>query len=119
MPAAEKNTFEQSLIGVRTARLNYNAKKDDIVREVRYQFESLKKAEEDIRIRMQQRHQAEGKLAIASIKFNHGMTDNFDVIEAETDYLRASVDLLTAETAYIVGTYRMRSAMGTLIERKN
>jgi len=115
----QKNSFEQSLLSIRSARLNYNVKKDDIVREVRYQLESLKKAEENIRIRMQQRHQTEGKLAMANIKFNHGMTDNFDVIEAETDYLRASVDLLTAETAYIVGTYRMRSAMGTLIEREH
>jgi len=115
----QKNSFEQSLISIRTARLNYNVKKDDIVRQVRFQLESLKKAEENIRIRMQQRHQAEGKLAMANIKFNHGMTDNFDVIEAETDFLRASVDLLTAETAYIVGTYRMRSAMGTLIERSS
>jgi outer membrane protein len=114
----QKNRFKQSLISIRSARLNYKVKKDDIVREVRRQFESLNQAEENIRIRMQQRHQAEGKLALAKIKFNHGMADNFDIVEAETDYLRASVDLLTAETEYIVGTYRMRSAMGTLIERK-
>jgi outer membrane protein TolC len=114
----QKNNFEQSLISIKSTRLSYKAKKDDIVREVRRQFESLNKAGENIRIRMQQRHQAEGKLALAKIKFNYGMADNFDIVEAETEYLRASVDLLTAETEYIVGTYRMRSALGTLIERK-
>ena len=114
---SEKASFRQSLINVRTARLDLEAKQDQITREVRWQLEALIKAEERIEIRKEQIKQAEGKLALARIKFNHGMADNFDVIEAETELQRARVDLLSMDTEYIVGTYSMRSALGTLIEQ--
>ena len=56
-------------------------------------------------------------MALARVKFDHGMADNFDVIEAETELQRARVDLLSVETEYIAGTYNMRAELGTLIER--
>lgn len=114
---SEKAAFQQSLISIRTARLDLEARQDEITREVRWQLEALTKSEERIRIRKEQIEQAEGKLALARIKFDHGMANNFDVIEAETELQRARVDLLSMDTEYIVGTYGMRAALGTLIER--
>jgi len=114
---SEKAAFQQSLINIRTARLNLEAKQDEIKRDVRRQLEALMKAEERMKIRNEQIKQAEGKLALAKIKFNHGMADNFDVIEAETELQRARDNLLSVETEYILGTYRIRAVVGTLIER--
>ncbi len=112
---SEKADFQQSLITARTARLNLEAKRDEVMREVRRESASLSKSQERILIRKKQIAQAEGKLALSKIKFNHGMADNFDIIEAETELQQARVNLLSAETEYIVGTYRMRAALGTLI----
>ncbi len=114
---SEKAAFQQTLINIKTARLNLEAKQDEIKRDVRRQLEALMKAEERMKIRNEQIRQAEGKLALAKIKFNHGMADNFDVIEAETELQRTRDNLLSIETEYIVGTYRMRAVLGTLIER--
>jgi outer membrane protein TolC len=113
---AEKATFQRSLLAVKTAELNRWTKVDDIKREVRQVFDSLLKAEERMQIRNEQIEQARGKLALAKTKFRHGMANNFDVIEAETELQEAQTNLLTAKIEYIVGTYRLRVGMGTLIE---
>jgi len=115
---SEKADFQQSLIIVRTARLNLETKRDEIMREVRRESESLNKSQERILIRKEQIRQAEGKLALSKIKFNHGMADNFDIIEAETELQQARVNLLSSQTDYIVGIYRLRAALGTLISEK-
>jgi len=106
---AEKAAFSQSLISIK------NETRDEIQREVRGQLEVLKEAENSIKIRQEQIKTAEGKLALAKIKFSHEMADNFDVIESETELGDARVNLLSARTEYIVGTYKMRSVLGTLI----
>ena len=113
---AEKAAFSQSLISVKTERLKLELKRDEIQREVRGQLEVLKKAENSIKIRQEQIKTAEGKLALAKIKFRHAMADNFDIIESETELENAKVNLLSARTEYIVGTYKMRSVFGTLIQ---
>jgi len=113
---AEKASYQQSLINIRNARLDIESKEDEIKREVRQQLEALKKAEERINIRKDQIHQAEGKRALSKVKFRYNMANNFDIIEAETELQQARVNLLSVKTDYIVGTYRMRAALGTLIE---
>jgi outer membrane protein len=113
---AEKAAFSQSLISVKTERLRLELKRDEIQREVRGQLEVLKKAENSIKIRREQIKTAEGKLALAKVKFRHEMADNFDVIESESELENAKVNLLSARTEYIVGTYKMRSVLGTLIQ---
>ena len=113
---AEKAAFSQSLISVKTERLRLELKRDEIQREVRGQIEVLKEAENSIKIREEQIKTAEGKLALAKVKFRHAMADNFNVIESETELENAKVNLLSARTEYIVGTYKMRSVLGTLIQ---
>lgn len=116
---SEKATYSQSLINIRNAKLTIESKIDDIKIEVRSQMESMKKALEQIRIREEQIHQAQGKRELAIVKYNHGMTDNFDLIEADTEIVQARINLLNAQTDYILGTYRLRSVLGTLIERQD
>jgi len=114
---SEKISFKQSLFNINTAEINLDAKKDNIKREVRRQINSLKELEERINIRKIQIIQAESKLALAEIKFNYDIANNFDIIEAETELRQAHVNLLSINTDYIIGTYRLRSVLGTLIEQ--
>jgi outer membrane protein TolC len=112
----EKAAFQQSLIRIRNARLGFAQERDDIEREVRAQLQALKESENSILIRREQISTAEGKLALSQIKFRYGMANNFDVIESENELEGAKVDLLSAETDYIVGIYRLRSVLGTLTQ---
>ncbi len=113
---SEKNSYQQSLINVNIARLNLEDNKEEVFSEVKQQLKSMEQSLDRIRIRKEQINQAEGRLALAKVQFRHGKTDNFDVIEAETEFQRANANLLAVETEYIVGTFRMRVFLGTLLE---
>jgi outer membrane protein len=113
---AEKAAYQQSLLGIKQVELNRPAREDNIKREVRQFYDAVLKAQDRIQIRNEQINQAEGKLALAKIKFGLGMANNFDLIEAETELQDARANLLAAQIDYIVGTYRLRAAMGTLVE---
>jgi outer membrane protein TolC len=113
---AEKATYQQARLAARQAGLSRSARIDTIKREVRQVYDALQKAQERMQIRTDQIEQAKGKQALAKIKFGHGMADNFDLIEAETELQEARTNLLAAKIEYIVGMYRLRVALGTLIE---
>ncbi len=112
---AEKATYQQSRLAVKRASLSRSARIDTIKREVRQVYDALQKAQERMQIRTDQIEQAKGKQALAKIKFSHGMANNFDLIEAETELQEARTNLLAAKIEYIVGMYRLRAALGTLI----
>jgi outer membrane protein len=115
---SEKVALKKRLLEVKNSRVNLESVKEEIKTEVRDRLNVLQENEEKIRLRKEQIIQAQGKLALADIKFRHGLTDNFDLIESETELQRARVNLITAETDYIVGTYRLRAALGTLLEHR-
>jgi outer membrane protein len=114
---AEKAAYQQSLLNVKMLRLDLENRMEEIGKQVRKQWNAFKEDEKRIRIRKEQMQQAREKLALAEVKYAHGMADNFDVIEAETELQRAKVMLLTAEMDYAVGTYNMKAILGTLIPK--
>ncbi len=115
--SAEKASYQQSLLNVRRMQLKQETQRDLIRTEVKNRLTALEKEAQSIRLRKKQIVQARGKKRLAEIKFSHGMGGNFDFIESETELQRASANLLTEKTNYIVGQYRLRAALGTLITR--
>lgn len=111
----EKLSYRQSLINIESARINLNTTKDLARKNVRSQLNTLANAKDLVFIRKEQIHQAKGKKALAAIKFNNDMADNFNLIEAETELHQARLNLLNAHIDYIIGTYRLREIMGTLL----
>jgi len=112
---AEKAAYQQSLINVKMIDVNAEGKKEEIRRQVRKQWLSLKEAVKRVEIRKAQIRQGEEKIALAEVKFAHGMANNFDVIEAEKELQGARGNLLAARIDYAVGIYNMKAAMGVLI----
>lgn len=113
----EKFAFQRSRLDVRRMKLQQQTRHDIILAEVKQQLTALEKEEQRIQLRRQQIVQASGKMRLAEIKFSHGMGGNFDLIESETELQRAKVNLLSEKTFYIVGQYRLRAALGTLVKR--
>jgi outer membrane protein TolC len=114
---AEKAAYQQSLLNVKVLRLDLESRMEEIGKQVRKQWNAFKEDEKRIRIRKEQMQQAKEKLALAEVKYAHGMADNFDVIESETELQRAKVMLLTSEMDYAVGTYNMKAISGTLLPK--
>ena len=113
---AAKAAYQQSRLAVRQAKLSHLAQIETIKKEVRQEYTTLLNAWDQIHIREEQIEKAGNKLDLAKIKFNHGMADNFDIIESETEMQQANINLLSSQTTYVVGIYRLRAAIGTLID---
>jgi outer membrane protein len=114
---AEKAAYQQSLINMKTLNTSLESKKEDISWEVRKQWLSLQESAKRIEIRKAQIKQGEEKLALAEVKFAHGMADNFDIIEAEKELQSARGNLLASEIEYATGTYNLKAILGTLVSR--
>lgn len=117
MRTAERAAFAQSRIAVRTAERNLDVQRDEIVRQVKRELRSLERSEKRIDNQLEQIRQAEGQLSVSRVKFERGLADNFDVIEAEISLRSAQTELLSAVLDYIVGGYRLRATLGTLLEK--
>jgi len=114
---AEKAQYQQSLLSVREVQRSLAQTLDEIQREVQMELRNLQKYANSIEIQKKQIHDAEGKLELSKIKFSHSLADNFDLIESENELLEAQSRLLGAVTNYIVGTYRLKAILGTLLEK--
>jgi len=114
---AEKAAYQQSLINIKTLNVSLEGKKEDISWEVRKQWLSLQESAKRMEIRKAQIKQGEEKLALAEVKFAHGMADNFDIIEAEKELQSARGNLLASEIEYATGTYNLKAIFGTLVSR--
>ena len=115
--SAARTAFEQANISYQQSKIDLESSREDISREVRAQINQMKKKEQLIVDRGKQLHQAQGKLELALSKFNHQMADNFDLLEAQTQRQQVETDLLFDTIGYIIDTYKLRSVLGTLIER--
>jgi outer membrane protein TolC len=114
---AEKIAYEQGLVAVKSLRTDLEDKKENITWQVRKQWLSLQEALKRTEIRKAQIKKGEEKLALAEVKFAHGMADNFDVIEAEKELQNARASLLDAAISYEVGTYNLNAILGILVPR--
>ena len=115
--SAARTAFEQANISFQQSKIDIESSREDIIREVRAQINQMKKKEQLIEDRGEQLRQAQGKLELALSKFNHQLADNFDLLEAQTQRQQVETDLLFDRIGYIVDTYKLRSVLGTLIER--
>ncbi len=115
---SEKIAYRKSQISVENAKTDITLIKDTIIADVKQAFRANQKNLERMEIQKEQIHQAMQKLKLSTIKYQHEMADNFDVIESEREIQQAQADLLSVKTAYCVGVYQLREAMGTLLKRK-
>lgn len=115
--SSEHAVYGQSLLELRRLKLTQETQRDTIRAEVKNRLNALDKEEKSIKLRQEQARQATGKRRLAEIKFSHGMGGNFDFIEADTELQQAKANLLSAKIGYIVGQYRLRAALGTLVTR--
>ena len=115
---AERAAYDQSMLGVNAAYRSMGLLRDEIAREAKSALRTLNEAEQRIEIQRKQIENAEGKLKLAQVKFKHGMANNFDLIEAEEQLRQAQTNMISVVIDYIVGSYSLRAAIGTLLEQE-
>lgn len=115
---AQRAVYEESLINIRQVSRRLRIARDEIAAQVKREIRNLERQDQAIANQEEQIRQARGQLELARVKFEHGMADNFDLIEAEISLRRAETLLLTAVIEYMIGQYRLRAAIGTLVHHR-
>ena len=115
--SAERARYEQSKLDLESRRRNEQFLKDIIVREVKDALRRLEKNRKKIDVQRTEIEHAQQKLKLAKMKFDKGLGDNFDLITAEEETIRAESNYIGAVTDYIVSQAEVKRAIGTLIEK--
>lgn len=112
----EKSSYEKALIGEQAAKKALAEIKKAIVLDVKRTRRALFRAREKILLQRDQVKSLEGGLHLAKAKFLRQYATSFDVIQAEKAFHVAQLSLICALIDHKVGEYRLKTALGLLIE---
>lgn len=116
-PLADQIAYEQSLLAIASASRGRDQTEATLILEVKKAVRQLERAFESIHLQEKQIKTAQGELHLAKIKFDRGMADNFNVIQAEKSLRAAQQNYWTAMIDHIVGEFQLLAAMGLLIDK--
>jgi len=114
---SERAAYEQAKLDEAAARRNYQLLKDTVAREVHSALRTLEKNRKRIDVQKTEIDHAKQKLKLAQMKFERGLADNFDLIDAEEEIIRAETNYISAVTDYIVSQVELKRTIGTLVDR--
>lgn len=116
-PVAERIVYEQSLMGVEAAIRGIDEVKAGLTLDVKKAIRQLKLAYHRIHLQEDQIKTAQGELYLAKVKFDRGMADNFNVMQAEKSLRSAQQAYWSALIDHIVGEFQLLAAVGLLIDK--
>jgi outer membrane protein TolC len=114
---AQSYAYEQTKLAIASASRGIEQAEANVIMDVKKAMRQRNRAEEKIRLQEEQIKTAQGELHLAKVKFDRGMADNFNVIQAEKSLRRAELGYWTARIDHVVSEYQMLSAMGLLIDK--
>lgn len=107
--------YDQSLIAYEAAGRNVEQVMANLTFEVKRSVRNLERTKEKIDLQAKQIHSAQGELRLAQIKFDRGMGNNFDLIQAEKSLRSAELTYWHALIDYIIGEYQLLGTLGMLV----
>ncbi len=116
-PVAEKIAYEQSVLALEAAVRGIDQVKATLILDVKKTMRQLNRAYQRIRLQEDQIKTAQGELYLAKIKFDRGMADNFNVIQAEKSLRSSQQVYWSALIDHIVGEFQLLAAVGLLIDK--
>lgn len=114
---SEKIAYDQSILAMTSSQRNIEQTKTNVILDVRKAFRNLEKAYNKIEIQEKQIHTAQGGMKLAELKFERGLANNFDLIQAEKSLVSAQNNYLSAVIEHIIGEYQFLSAIGLLCDK--
>lgn len=116
-PLAEKIAYEQSLMAVSDIARGVEDTEASLIIDVKRAFRHLNRAYQRIHLQEDQMKTSQGELSLAKLKFDRGMADNFNVMQAEKKLKRAQQTYWEAILDHIVGEFQLLAAIGLLIDK--
>lgn len=114
---SQQIAYEQSILSLQAASRSIEQTEATLILEVKKAVRQLERAFERVHLQEEQIQTATGELHLAKVKFDRGMTDNFNVLQAEKSLRSAQQSHWIALIDHIVGEFQLLAAMGLLIDR--
>jgi outer membrane protein TolC len=111
-----KINIEQQAVQLRREDRSLVEKKESITRDVKNDLRNVVRLQEQIPIVKGQTESAEKKLKIANFRFDRGLADNFDIVDAENNLILAKQTITKSIADYLVAKYQLKRDMGVLKE---
>lgn len=116
-PTGEQYAYEESLMAINSSERGMEQTKATLTLEVKKAIRNLQRAFKRIALQEEQIHSSEGQLYLAQLKFERGMANNFDVIQAEKTLRTAQITYWSAIIDHIVGEFQLLAAIGLLTDK--
>ena len=110
----ERSNLARETLNNRKLQRKGAALKRKILREARESFEDLKAQERFYQINLKRMEQSESALELTQIRYERGLSDNIDVLDAESAFSDAEFDASKALVAYNIAAIKLASSLGVL-----
>lgn len=116
---SENIAYQRSLLAVKNCESGSDQTETMLILEVKRTLRQLKRVYQRIVLQEEQIKTSEGELHLAKLKFDRGMADNFNVIQAEKTLRSSQQAYWSAVIEHIVGEVQLLAAIGLLIDKPN
>lgn len=117
--SGERVAYEQSLLAIEASTRGMQQTISNVTLEVKRAIRMLERTQQRIDLLQEQIKISEGEMRLAEIKFRRGMSNNFDLIQAEKSLRNAQLNHWNALIDYMMGEVQLRGALGLLLEKPN
>jgi outer membrane protein len=112
----ERVAASQAEITLRGRERHYRALRDQITRQVRDAWRQLERAGAERALATEIAAQTDKQAELARFRYDKGITDNFDLVQAETDLAEARSGSVLAAIEELLAAAQVRRSAGTLGE---
>ena len=110
----ERVAASQAEIALRSRERRFRALSEQTIRQVRDAWRQLERTRAERTLSAEILEQAEKQTELARFRYEKGVTDNFDLVQAETDLAEARSGQVLAAIAETMAAAELRRAAGTL-----
>jgi outer membrane protein len=116
-PLGDQFAYDQSLIAISDAARDLEQTRSNLTIEVKKVVRQLERSYKRILLQEEQIHTSQGELHLSKLKFDRGMANNFDVIQAEKNFRSAEQTYWNALIDHIIAEYQLLQAIGLLTDK--
>lgn len=113
----ENAAYDQSILNTQEACRNAEQARDNVILDVKRTIRALERSHEKIMMQQQQIENSTKEFHLARVKFEHGLANNFDLIQAEKNLQSSQTGLVSAIIDHKVSQFKLLASLGMLADK--